>query len=135
MAVPRSPMGFRPTHAVLAKWRCRKVWMSDQFNAAYSAPVKHGPANLHPAEVDRMHDGVVESHLGEGGIPEAHTFKVCSGEILLAELGHGNHARTSSGRSISDLSGDHRICPFVYQSRHDITRGFTAVIIEGLRKH
>jgi len=76
----------------------------DQLDAAHAALVERGAADLRPGEVDIVHAGAIEEHLGEGGAPETQPLEARSGEVLLAELGHGHHARTSSGRSTSGSS-------------------------------
>lgn len=81
----------------------------DQLDAAHAALVEHGAADLRPGEVDCVHAGVIEEHPGEGGAPQAHPLKACSGEALLAEHGHGHHARAHSGRSTSGSSRDQLI--------------------------
>lgn len=68
----------------------------DQLDAPQAAPAEQGAADRRPREVDSMQGGVVEEHPVERGAPEAHALEACSGQVLLAELGHGPHARTGS---------------------------------------
>jgi hypothetical protein len=69
----------------------------DQLDAAQAAAVEQAAAELRSGEVDGPHAGVVEEHPVECGAPEAHALEARSGQVLLAELGHGPDARAVGG--------------------------------------
>lgn len=65
-----------------------------------TSPVEQSAAYLRPGAVDCAHAGVVEGRPGEGRALPADALEACSGEVLLAELGHGHGGHRRHARSL-----------------------------------
>jgi len=59
-----------------------------QLDAAHAHAVQRRAAHLRPAQVDGP----------QAGLPEADVLEPGAGEVLVPEVGHGDHARGRSGR-------------------------------------